>query len=198
MIKINESTETLQNPGSGLGTPVAQWAQRSTRVASLAAVALAAAVLILVASPRPAAASELNAGSSPAVTAQAVIGDLGTYAVSIAKRYLGYRYTYGGTSPSTGFDCSGFTYYVFRKAGHPISRSLSTQRWTGTAVSRSSLRPGDLVFFKNTYRTGLSHVGIYIGSGKFINAQSERVGVAIASLGSTYWSSHYLTARRIR
>ena len=202
MSKDSQSIEALQTPGAGLGTLVARWAQRSTRVASLAALAVGVAAIMLVASPRAAAASELSASSSPAVTApvtsQAVIGDLGTYVVSIARRFLGYRYTWGGTSPSTGFDCSGFTYYVYRVAGHPIPRSLYYQRWSGYWVSRWSLRPGDLVFFKNTYNWGLSHVGIYVGGGYFINAQSEWAGVRMAYLNSYYWSTHYLTARRIR
>jgi cell wall-associated NlpC family hydrolase len=192
------SSETPQSPGAGLRCRAAEWARRSTRNASLAVLALGVAGLILVASPSPAAASEPNAVTTPTATVQAVVADLGTYVVSIAKRYLGYRYTWGGTSPSTGFDCSGFTYYVYKAAGHPIPRSLYSQRWSGSWVSRYSLRPGDLVFFKNTYRTGLSHVGIYTGGGYFINAQSERVGVKMASLNSYYWSSHYYTARRIR
>ena len=196
MSKDYRSTETLHSMGDGVGTLAANWARRSARVASLAVLALGAAILILVAGPKATEASELNAVSPPTAVAQVIATDFGQRVVDIARRYLGYRYRYGGISPSTGFDCSGYSYYVYRVAGKPISRSLYTQRWTGIPVSRYSLKPGDLVFFKNTYRYGLSHVGIYIGGGNFINAQSERVGVAIRSLKTYYWSSHYLTARR--
>jgi cell wall-associated NlpC family hydrolase len=189
-------TKSHSGDGAEVGVLVTGWAQRSVRVASLAVLAIGAAILILVASPRPSEASELKVATSPTVAVQVMATTFGDRVVAIAKRYLGYRYRSGGILPRTGFDCSGFTYYVFKTAGRPISRSLSVQRWSGVPVSRWSLKPGDLVFFKNTYRTGLSHVGIYVGAGKFINAQSERVGVAIASLGSRYWSSHYLAARR--
>ncbi len=128
--------------------------------------------------------------------ARPTISSLGQRVVSIALRYVGYRYSWGGISPSTGFDCSGFTYYVYLVAGRPIPRSLSGQYATGRAISRSALQPGDLIFFHDTSGAGLSHAAIYIGGGRFVNSQSERVGVAIASLGTTYWSSHYLGARR--
>ncbi len=131
-----------------------------------------------------------------ATTAPTTSGALGQRVVSIALRYVGYRYTSGGTSPSTGFDCSGFVYFVYKTAGHPISRDIYVQYRTGIAVARSSLRAGDLVFFQNTYRYGLSHVSIYIGGGRIVHAQSESTGVTTSSLSESYWSSHYLGARR--
>jgi cell wall-associated NlpC family hydrolase len=124
------------------------------------------------------------------------VSSLGQRVVSIALRYVGYRYRYGGISPSTGFDCSGFVYYVYKAAGHPISRDIYAQYRTGVSVSRSSLRPGDLVFFKNTYKAGLSHASIYIGGGRIVHAQSESTGVTTTSLSTSYWSSRYLGARR--
>ena len=111
-------------------------------------------------------------------------------------RYLGYRYTWPGASPSTGFDCRGFTYWVYLQAGKRIPLTLSGQYGTGRWVSRSQLQPGDLVFFQNTYKAGLSHAGIYIGNGRMINAQSESAGVAIASIDSTYWRPRFLGGRR--
>jgi peptidoglycan DL-endopeptidase CwlO len=132
---------------------------------------------------------------TPRPTTAPSTSTFGQKVANIALRYVGYRYTYGGTSPSTGFDCSGFAYYVYKVAGRPISRSLSVQYSTGAWVSRSSIRAGDLVFFKNTYRYGLSHVAISIGGGKFVHAQSESTGVRV-SYFDTYWSSHYLGARR--
>ena len=85
---------------------------------------------------------------------------------------------------------------MFKTAGHPISRDIYVQYRTGVAVSRSSLRPGDRVYFHNTYKAGLSHASIYIGGGRIVHAQSERYGVTTSSLSESYWSSRYLGARR--
>ncbi|MGQ9488873.1 MAG: NlpC/P60 family protein [Armatimonadota bacterium] len=116
--------------------------------------------------------------------------------VRTASRFQGVRYRWGGSSRS-GFDCSGFTRYVFRhKAGVDLPHSASAQFRRGAPVSRSQLKPGDLVFFQ-TYRRGASHVGIYIGNGKFIHASSARGRVRINSLNEGYYRQRYLGARRI-
>ena len=119
----------------------------------------------------------------------------GSAIVGIAYQYLGYRYRYGGSSPR-GFDCSGFTHYVYQRAGISIGRTAAAQYYSGTHVSRANLRPGDLVFFANTYQRGISHAGIYVGGGKFINAANESTGVTVSSLNSAYWSAHYYGATR--
>ena len=115
--------------------------------------------------------------------------------IATAKEYIGVPYVWGGSSPS-GFDCSGLVQYVFRQHGISLNRTAKQQYQHGSYVSRSSLQPGDLVFFQNTYTTGISHVGIYIGSGEFIHASSSR-GVMISSLSNSYWTSHYYGARRV-
>ena len=116
--------------------------------------------------------------------------------VTFAKQYIGYRYVYGGTSPSTGFDCSGFIYYVFNSCGYSISRSLSAQASTGTAVSKSELQPGDIVFFNNTSSGALGHVGIYIGNGMMIHAANSNRGVVTDTINSGYYNTYYYSARR--
>lgn len=121
----------------------------------------------------------------------------GNQIVSFAKQYLGYRYVYGGTSPSTGFDCSGFIYYVFNSCGYSISRSLGAQANTGVAVSKAELQPGDIVFFNNTSSGALGHVGIYIGSGTMIHAANSNRGVVTDTINSGYYNTYYYTARRI-
>lgn len=115
--------------------------------------------------------------------------------ISTAKKYIGVPYQWAGSSPS-GFDCSGFVQYVFKAHGISLNRTAATQYKHGIFVSKSNLQPGDLVFFQNTYKAGISHVGIYIGDGKFIHASSSK-GVVISSLSSSYYVSHYYGARRI-
>jgi cell wall-associated NlpC family hydrolase len=114
--------------------------------------------------------------------------------ISTAKNYMGVPYVWGGTTPD-GFDCSGFTQYVFGKNGISLPRTAAEQYQVGTSLSKSSLRAGDLVFF-TTYKAGASHLGIYLGDGNFIHASSSK-GVTISSLSNVYYSSHYIGARRI-
>jgi len=111
-----------------------------------------------------------------------------------AKTYMGVPYLWGGASPS-GFDCSGFVQYVMKKNGIPISRTTATQYNEGIWVGKSSLKPGDLIFF-STYKPGPSHVGIYLGNNKFIHASSSE-GVTITSLSNSYFAPRYIGAKRI-
>ncbi|VBB06804.1 Hypothetical protein LUCI_2041 [Lucifera butyrica] len=111
-----------------------------------------------------------------------------------AMQYLGVPYLFGGSSPN-GFDCSGFTQFVFGQAGVYLPRAADEQFDVGRTVAYSHLQPGDLVYF-TTYASGASHVGIYLGNGQFISATSSR-GIAIDSLGSSYWGPRYLGARRV-
>jgi len=110
--------------------------------------------------------------------------------VGIALRYLGVPYRWGGASPS-GFDCSGLLVYVFAKVGVYLPHSSYMQFHLGRFVPRSALQPGDAVFFN-----GASHVGIYIGSGRFVHAPHTGDVVKISSLGEGWYSSTYVGARR--
>ena len=119
-----------------------------------------------------------------------------TKIVEYAMTFIGTRYVYGGASPSTGFDCSGFTQYVFKNFGYSLNRSSAAQIKNGTSISKDELRPGDLVFFSRAgYAVG--HVGIYVGDNSFIHAPSTGDYVKISSLDEAYYLTRYVGARRI-
>ena len=120
----------------------------------------------------------------------------GQQIVTEAKKYLGTRYVSGGASPS-GFDCSGFVYYVLKQLGYSPARTPADQYQMGVAVSKANLQPGDIVFFQNTYKAGISHVGIYVGNGQFIHSPNSRSVVSYSDLTTGYWSNHYYGARRV-
>jgi cell wall-associated NlpC family hydrolase len=158
-----------------------------------------------VAQAKPAAKPAAAQSSAPArntlqaaaVSAPVSVGGAGGSAVvSAAMRHLGARYVFGGTSPS-GFDCSGFVWYVHKAIGKPVSRGLWGQLNGGPRIALSALQPGDTVFFANTYMPGLSHAGIYIGGGRFIHASDESSGVKISSLSDAYWGPRYIGASRL-
>ncbi|MBW4085178.1 C40 family peptidase [Paenibacillus sp. S150] len=113
---------------------------------------------------------------------------------TVISKTIGTTYKFGGTS-TNGFDCSGFTSYVFKSIGLTLPRTSKAQFKVGTSVSRSNLRSGDLVFF-NTFGSGVSHVGIYVGNGKFAQSSTSR-GVTITSLSEAYWANRYVGAKRV-
>ena len=158
------------------------------RQARLAAQARAAAKNHQPA-PEPAPSSG-SSGGSPTPSAPAPPPSSHSSVVSIALQYLGVPYVWGGASPS-GFDCSGLTMYAYAKVGVYLPHNAAMQYGMGTPVSRSQLAPGDLVFFN-----GLSHVGMYIGGGRFVHAPHTGDVVKISSLSEYWYSATYVGARR--
>jgi len=116
--------------------------------------------------------------------------------ISHALRALGTRYRYGGASPETGFDCSGLITHVFERAGLSLPRTALAQSRVGTPVKRANLAPGDLVFY-NTRNQPYSHVGMYVGNGRFVHAPKPGAKVRIERLDTPYWRSRYNGGRRL-
>lgn len=115
--------------------------------------------------------------------------------IATAKQYLGVKYQWGGSTPQTGFDCSGYVSYVFAQNGISLPRISRDQYTVGTKVSFEDFQRGDLVFFSVAGNGIVSHVGIYLGDGQFINASSSK-GVTVYVIGP-YWKSIYVGARRV-
>jgi cell wall-associated NlpC family hydrolase/nucleoid-associated protein YgaU len=153
--------------------------------------------------PKPAAAVPAVAQATPTPKAAAPVAVVapprGAPTDGLAGaglKLLGAPYVWGGSSPS-GFDCSGFVWYVARQVGKPLSRGMFGEYSSGSHPSRDDLKAGDLVFFQNTYSPGLSHNGIYIGNGQFVHAVDESAGVTVSSLNTAYWSGHWFGATRL-
>ena len=109
-----------------------------------------------------------------------------------ALEHVGYPYRWGGTSPASGFDCSGFVMYVYAQVGVSLPHNAAAQYGYGTPVSRDDLQPGDLVFFD-----GLGHNGIYIGGGQFIHAAHTGDVVKISTLSQDWYAQKFVGARRL-
>ena len=124
--------------------------------------------------------------------AASTVSTRGDRVARMSTRYLGIRYRWAGSSPSSGFDCSGFVMYLYRKVGVELPHNAAMQYRHGRAVSRSSLRAGDLVFFN-----GLGHVGIYLRGNRFIHASSSGGAVKISSLSGSWYGDRYVGARRL-
>lgn len=121
--------------------------------------------------------------------------------VEFALQYVGYNYIWGGKDPSTGFDCSGFVWYVYTHNGYEDIGRTATDQWyyeNSQEVSQDSLLPGDLLFFSETDSLdNITHVGIYIGGGEFVHAANSRDGVIVTAVDAPYYGEHYIGARRI-
>lgn len=116
--------------------------------------------------------------------------------VEDARSWLGSPYRMGG-SARNGIDCSGLVRAVYSSLGLSLPRTAAGQFRYGMPVGEADLRPGDLVFFENTYKPGISHVGIYIGDGKFVHAAGRKRGVVVTDFAQPYYRNRFIGARRL-
>ena len=117
----------------------------------------------------------------------------GSTVVETAKNYIGSKYVYGASGPNS-FDCSGFTSYIYKQHGVSLNRTAASQYSNGVAVSRDQLQPGDLIMFG---KSGINHVGIYIGGGQIVHAANKSRGVTTDTINSGYYNNNYVGARRV-
>ena len=117
--------------------------------------------------------------------------------IKTAKKMLGVKYRYGGTSPSRGFDCSGLVQYSHKAAGINLPRTTSQQFRASKRISRKYLKAGDLVFFKTSPSRSISHVGIHLGNNKFIHATTSGKRVKVNSMKEKYWRKRFSGAGRV-
>lgn len=142
------------------------------------------------------AATPASFSTGAAAPAPAAGNDWGDRLVSRAMNYLGTPYRYGGTSPSTGFDCSGFVYYLYGAVfGQRIPRMPQDMAREATPVARGDLKRGDLIMFG--YRGTITHIGIYSGNGQFVHATHRGSPVMVTSLDADYYNTRYMKAVRL-
>jgi cell wall-associated NlpC family hydrolase len=115
---------------------------------------------------------------------------------SLALRYLGFKYRYGGASPR-GFDCSGFTMYIYSQFGWKLPHNAAAQMELGMTVKKEDLLPGDLVFFRTLNSYKINHVGIYLGEGDFIHAASGSGLITVSNMNNGYYKYKFYSARRL-
>ena len=191
-------TETVRKQMQWISTPVVAKIQVKTdpAIETLVPPSVPVAVATQQTQPAKPAAVELDKTITEPVQVSEtpqVSRSSNSALIDNARSLVGVPYAFGGTSRS-GFDCSGYTQYVFNGSGIQLPRTASSQFSVGSSISRGNLQAGDLVFFA-TYEKGPSHVGIYIGGGSFIHASNK--GVRTASLSDNYYAGRYLGARRV-
>jgi cell wall-associated NlpC family hydrolase len=154
-------------------------------------------IILLALLPLSAMANEGSESAAPPAAAESGMLGQAQEIVLRALSFIGVRYKWGGTSPDTGFDCSGLIRYVYSQVtGKSLPGNAKEISQVGESIDRSELQPGDLVFF-NTLRRPFSHVGIYLGDSRFVHAPSRGGKVEIVDMTDRYWKTRYNGARRL-
>jgi len=151
--------------------------------------------------PVPSPPSSISSGAAPSRGGSPRDRAAQSWNKGMASQALSYRgmpYRFGAASPRSGFDCSGLIYYLLRQRGLNPPRTAAGYRTYGQPVARGKWQTGDLILFANTYKHGVSHIGVYLKDGKFVHAASTRQGVRVDSLYTGYFAAKYWGARRIK
>ncbi len=187
-----KSGDTLWDIAAAHHTTVAQLIELN----NLSSDALSLGQTLILAGKADQASKLAAVHNAPAPTPSRSAGASRSEVLQYAARFLNTPYKYGGTTPA-GFDCSGFVQYVYKHFDISLPRTAAAQASTGVRVDKSNLNPGDLVFF-NTDGSGINHVGIYAGNGRFIHSSSPNSGgVIYTSMGESFYSKSYVGARRL-
>jgi cell wall-associated NlpC family hydrolase len=177
--------------------------REALRVAAGLALSVGIALVFVIATGFALLASAAGLAPPPAVAPSGqpgLVGGAGPSAgvVVVARQYLGMPYVWGGASPGSSFDCSGLVQWSYRQVGVQLPRTAQQQYDATDRVAPAELRPGDLVFFANTYPSAepITHVGIYVGDGRMINAPVEGDVVREMPAFSGFWGTHFAGAGR--
>ncbi|MCQ6274655.1 LysM peptidoglycan-binding domain-containing protein [Bacillus sp. V3B] len=186
---VIKSGDTLSKIGSTYGLTVQQLKSYNNLTSDLIFPGQKLKLKAQAGSTQVSSSKQLNVvqTSAPAEVSPAI-----TSVVNVAKGLVGTPYVWGGTT-TAGFDCSGFIYYVFNQAGKSMSR-YSSQGYYDRSFDVSNPQVGDLVFFENTYKQGISHLGVYLGNNQFVHAGSD--GVEVNTLDNSYWGKHFESFKR--
>jgi cell wall-associated NlpC family hydrolase len=150
----------------------------------------------------PPVARESSSARPPSVRPHTDVASprAGSQPADVAQQYIGVPYLFGGTNPAIGLDCSGLVQLVFRQLGIQLPRTAQLQYNATVHLTREQLQPGDLVFFARTYadpHDWITHVGIYVGAGKQINAPTEGQQVSVQPVFSGFWGAHFVAGGRV-
>ncbi len=189
-VQGSAASEYVVKGGDTLGKIAGQY---NTTVANLKSLNNLSSDMIYIGQTLKVTGQTANTAPTPIPTSAPVASNYASQMISIAKSFIGVPYVWAGSSPS-GFDCSGFIYYVANQAGKKIIRTSAAGYYDRSYYVDSPVA-GDLVFFENTYKPGISHVGIYLGDNQFIQADGTN-GIIISNLKSSYYSSHFAAFKR--
>jgi cell wall-associated NlpC family hydrolase len=165
------------------------------RLASLGALAVASAWLAGCATAPAPTAAKAPLPQRALIEPRTYGSDVGVAIAEVAMGMVGARYAYGGTSPGQGFDCSGLVFYAYTQAGYTVPRTSQEQFRATRKIALRDAGPGDLMFFQD--QTKLSHVGIYLGDGRFVHAPATGQRVSVADLDSPYYREHLIAVGRL-
>lgn len=195
VIRVGATPNVASNKGAG--APVAREISRSARIVATVVASSDDAPSTALAEP-PIEALPETGGTAVSVESISIprAESRGDRLAKKALTYRGWRYRWGATGSNGAFDCSGLTQYLYAKEGKIIPRTAREQFAAGQPVAKDKMQAGDLIFFRNTGHSGISHVGMYIGGGQFVHAAGRKRGVRVDGVDKSYYVAHWAGVRR--